>query len=84
LRINIKSTTGGGLCGKCKQGQVMSNGHKVKIFCRAIEREIHFLLSECTEFEDRKFKSEYDFQDIGWTLEMKGMKIDGFKPPKKE
>ena len=48
-----------------------------------MEKEIHFLLNDCTEFEDKKFKSVYDFEDIGWVLEMKGKKI-GFKPPKKE
>ncbi|PYT77554.1 MAG: hypothetical protein DMG40_23105 [Acidobacteria bacterium] len=41
-----------------------------EVFCRyfCIEREIRFLVSECTFYEDKRLASKKEMEDIAWIL----------------
>jgi len=87
MKLNIKNNLNAGLCGKCKHSTIISSETEIKmIHCSEIgaRNKIKFLVINCNGFEDRRFKDEYEFDDIGWVLEVKGKKIIGFKPPKKD
>jgi hypothetical protein len=62
----------GTLCQTCSDGHLIK-GFRVteeEVFCRYfyLEREIHFPVSECTFYEDRRLASKKEMEDIAWIL----------------
>ena len=60
------------LCKDCTRGHVIKGFRASEdlVFCRFfyIEREIHFLVRECTFYEDRRLASKEDMEEIAWSL----------------
>lgn len=74
-----------GLCGKCRYSHIASDGNRIEAWCSfpMNDRRIKFRVEECNEFADRTSKSQHEFEEIGWVLEMSKGQIKGFAPPKR-
>lgn len=85
MKFNIKEIPRAGLCGRCTEGQILSHGGSVRrIYCTRMKQDISQIPDACSMFDDMRFESRYDFEDIGWVLETRGGSVLGFKPPKKD
>ena len=60
------------LCQTCSRGHIIKGfrASEQEVFCRQfyIEREIHFAVSECTFYEDRRLASKSEMEEIAWFL----------------
>ncbi|HJZ63941.1 MAG TPA: hypothetical protein VKD70_06465 [Candidatus Acidoferrum sp.] len=60
------------LCRTCTYGHVIKGfrATEEEVFCRYfyLEREIHFAVSECTFYEDRRLASKREMEEIAWIL----------------
>ena len=75
VTIKVKGGTPSGaetLCRTCSRGHIIK-GYRAteeEVYCRQfyIEREIRFVVSECTFYEDRRLASKSEMEDIAWFL----------------
>jgi hypothetical protein len=60
------------LCRTCSKAHIIKgfSASEEEVFCRTFcfEREIHFAVSECTFYEDKRIASREDMEDIAWFL----------------
>jgi hypothetical protein len=60
------------LCRTCSRGHIIKGYSAMEeaVFCRIfyIEREIPFVVSECTFYEDKRLASKEDMEQIAWFL----------------
>ena len=75
VTINVKGGTPQGsetLCRTCSYGHIIKGfrATEEEVFCRYfyLEREIHFPVSACTFYEDRRLASKEDMEEIAWRL----------------
>jgi hypothetical protein len=75
VTIRVKGGTPRGsdtLCRTCSHGHIVKGfrASEEDVFCRYfyIEREIHFAVSECTFYEDRRLASKHEMEQIAWIL----------------
>lgn len=77
VMITIKVTgaipsAGSSLCRTCSHGHVIKGfrATEEEVFCRFffLERRIHFAVSECTFYEDRRLASKAEMEEIAWFL----------------
>jgi hypothetical protein len=75
VTIKVKGGTPQGsesLCQTCTYGHVIKGfrASEEEVYCRYfyLEREIHFLVSQCTFYEDRRLASKREMEDIAWIL----------------
>lgn len=78
LRVRSEHQT---LCVTCTHGQVttIKNG-KVINYCHSIGQSIPGPVMECTGYE-QDGKTSYDYEKMGWVLEVKKGKMMGFISP---
>lgn len=75
VTIKVKGGTPSGgetLCRTCSRGHIIK-GYRAteeEVYCRQfyIEREIRFVVSECTFYEDRRLASKAEMEEIAWFL----------------
>lgn len=82
MSFYIKATAEGGLCGKCRSGQVMVRGSEVKVHCSTLGKFIPRALDVCSEFAHKGSPHRWEFEETAWILEVNKGKVIGFKPPK--
>ena len=78
---------GRGLCGTCRESQIMIDGqgretalcHSIGMSPFVVRRAIH----QCSSYTAVNQMTEYEAKEIAWLLETKG-KVVGFVPPKKK
>jgi len=75
VTIKVKGGTPQGcdsLCQTCSYGHLIKGfrATEEEVFCRYfyLEREIHFPVSECTFYEDRRLASKREMEEIAWVL----------------
>ena len=75
VTIKVKGGTPQGsdtLCRTCSYGHIIKGfrATEEEVYCRYfyLEREIHFPVSECTFYEDRRLASKREMEDIAWIL----------------
>lgn len=75
VTIKVKGGTPQGcdsLCRTCSYGHLIKGfrATEEEVFCRYfyLEREIHFPVSECTFYEDRRLASKREMEEIAWVL----------------
>jgi hypothetical protein len=75
VTIRVKGGTPSGtdtLCRACSRGHIIKGFRAMEeeVFCRTfyIEREIHFAVSECTFYVDKRLASKSDMEEIAWFL----------------
>ena len=75
VTIKVKGGTPEGcesLCRTCSYGHVIKGfrASEEEVYCRYffLEREIHFPVSQCTFYEDRRLASKKEMEDIAWIL----------------
>jgi len=75
VTIKVKGGTPQGcesLCRTCSHGHIIKGfcATQEEAFCRYfyLEREIHFPVSACTFYEDRRLASKKEMEDIAWIL----------------
>lgn len=75
VTIKVKGGTPQGsdtLCRTCSYGHIIKGfrATEEEVFCRYfyLEREIHFPVSECTFYEDRRLASKREMEEIAWIL----------------
>jgi hypothetical protein len=75
VTIKVKGGTPRGsdtLCRTCGYGHIIKGfrATEEEVFCRYfyLEREIHFPVSECTFYEDRRLASKREMEEIAWIL----------------
>ena len=75
VTIKVKGGTQQGsdtLCRTCSYGHIIKGfrATEEEVFCRYfyLEREIHFPVSECTFYEDRRLASKREMEEIAWIL----------------
>src|SRR6267142_1030081 len=60
------------LCRTCSYGHIIKGfrATEEEVYCRYfyLEREIHFPVSECTFYEDRRLACKREMEDIAWIL----------------
>jgi len=75
VTIKVKGGTPQGsdtLCRTCSHGHIIKGfrATEEEVYCRYfyLEREIHFPVSECTFYEDRRLASKREMEEIAWIL----------------
>lgn len=75
VTIKVKGGTPEGcesLCRTCSYGHVIKGfrASEEEVYCRYfyLEREIHFPVSQCTFYEDRRLASKREMEEIAWIL----------------
>ena len=75
VKIRVLGATPEGsdsLCETCTRGHAIKGFRLAEevVYCRTfyIEREILFLVRECTFYEDRRVASKEDMEEIAWRL----------------
>jgi hypothetical protein len=75
VTIKVKGGTPQGsdtLCRTCSHGHIIKGfrATEEEVFCRYfyLEREIHYPVSECTFYEDRRLASKREMEEIAWIL----------------
>ena len=75
VTIKVKGGTPQGsdtLCRTCSYGHIIKGfrATEEEVYCRYfyLEREIHFPVSACTFYEDRRLASKREMEEIAWVL----------------
>ena len=75
VTIKVKGGTPQGsdtLCRTCSYGHTIKGfrATEEEVYCRYfyLEREIHFSVSACTFYEDRRLASKREMEEIAWIL----------------
>lgn len=73
----------GSLCGSCSKAHIFTNEKGTRIrYCRVIERNIHYPVTQCTSYAERGALTRYEMEQIAWILEVSPRRKAGFMPPK--
>lgn len=88
MSFTVRDTDDSGLCGRCEHATVLRGDRLADhvILCNwfhpalALQR----LVRTCTVYQPLNTLDKHEMERIGWVLEVKGGRVVGFKPPKRE
>lgn len=86
LRMKIKEGVESGLCGSCEHARIMTDFQdNSRVLCEENQQMlIPRPLKRCTDYQGKGTLSRWEMEKIAWTLNVKGGRILGFIPPKKD